>query len=45
MQWDLGLPLLIMLATAIVMVLIVVAARNLIFDARRDEGTDAGPGG
>ena len=41
MAWDLALPLLIMLATAIVGVLIYFSARKLMFDPRAEDGTDS----
>ena len=44
MPWDLGLPLLVALATLILSVGIFWSAKTLLFDARREEGTDAGPG-
>ena len=42
MQWDLGLPLLVMFATGVVMLLIFFGARALLFKPRKDEGTDDG---
>ena len=44
MPWDLGLPLLVALVTLILSIGIFWSARTLLFDARREEGTDAGPG-
>ena len=41
MAWDLALPLLIMLATAIVGVLIFFAAHKIMFDPRAEDGTDS----
>ena len=40
MEWDLGLPLLIMLATGVVMGGIAYAAQQLLFEPRSDEHTD-----
>jgi hypothetical protein len=40
MAWDLGLPLLIMLATAIIGVLILWTARKIMFDPRAEDHTD-----
>ena len=40
MEWELGLPLLVMLATGIVMALIYVAAKNLLFRPRHSDHTD-----
>ena len=47
MHWDLGVPLLVMLATGIVMVAIFYAAKGLIMQAREDDGIDppSGSGG
>lgn len=45
MQWDLGLPLLVILATGAVMLLIFFGARALLFKPRKDEGTDEGSKG
>ena len=44
MPWDLGLPLLVALATLILSIGIFWSAKTLLFDARRREGTDDGPG-
>ncbi len=44
MPWDLGLPLLVALATLILSIGIFWSAKTLLFDARQREGTDAGPG-
>ncbi len=44
MLWDLGLPLLVALATLILSIGIFWSAKTLLFDARRHEGTDDGPG-
>ena len=44
MPWDLGLPLLVALATLILSLGIFWSAKTLLFDARQQEGTDAGPG-
>ena len=44
MPWDLGLPLLVALATLILSFGIFWSAKTLLFDARRGEGTDSGPG-
>jgi predicted permease len=41
MEWDLGLPLLVMLATAIVGILIFFAGRKIMFDPRAEDGTDS----
>ncbi len=40
MLWELGLPLLVMLATCIVMGFLVIAGRKLIFSPRRDDHMD-----
>ena len=40
MPWDLGLPLLVALATLILSIGIFWSARTLLFDARKSEGTD-----
>ena len=45
MPWDLGLPLLVALATLILSLGIFWSAKTLLFDARRREGTDVDPGG
>lgn len=42
MHWDLGLPLLVMLATVIVGVLIYFCARALVFGPREDDRIDDG---
>ena len=44
MPWDLGLPLLVAFATLILSLGIFWSAKTLLFEARRQEGTDAGPG-
>lgn len=44
MEWDLGVPLLVVLATVIVSAGIFYAAKGLIFKARQDEGIDPPPG-
>ena len=44
MPWDLGLPLLVALVTLVLSIGIFWSAKTLLFDARRQEGTDAGPG-
>ena len=44
MPWDLGLPLLVALATLILSIGIFWSAKTLLFDARQQEGTDTGPG-
>ena len=44
MPWDLGLPLLVAFATLILSLGIFRSAKTLLFEARRREGTDAGPG-
>ena len=44
MPWDLGLPLLVALAPLILSIGIFWSAKTLLFDARRREGTDDGPG-
>ena len=44
MPWDLGLPLLVAFATLILSLGIFWSAKTLLFEARRREGTDAGPG-
>ncbi len=41
MEWDLGLPLLVILATGVVMALIYISGRSLIFKPRQKEGYDA----
>ncbi|MDP6474349.1 MAG: hypothetical protein QF449_03115 [Alphaproteobacteria bacterium] len=41
MAWDLALPLLVMLATAIVGGLIFFSARKIMFDPRVEDGTDS----
>ena len=43
MPWDLGLPLLVALATLILSFGIFWAAKTLLFDARRREGIDSAP--
>ena len=40
MPWDLGLPLLVALATLILSLGIFWSAKTLLFDSRRQEGTD-----
>ncbi|MGD9537963.1 MAG: hypothetical protein AB7P52_09855 [Alphaproteobacteria bacterium] len=47
MHWDLGVPLLVILATGILMVGIFYAAKGLIVKGRHDDGIDppAGSGG
>jgi hypothetical protein len=47
MHWDLGVPLLVMLATGILMAGIFYAAKGLIVKARQDDGIDppTGSGG
>lgn len=45
MHWDLGLPLLIVLATGMVMSLIFFGARTLLFKPRKEEGVDEGSEG
>ncbi len=40
MPWDLGLPLLVALATLILSLGIFWSAKMLLFEARRQEGTD-----
>lgn len=40
MEWELGLPLLVMLATGIVMGGIAYAAKKMLFDPRTEEHTD-----
>jgi len=40
MQWDLALPLLIILATILVMAFMFIAARNLLLQPRKDDRTD-----
>jgi hypothetical protein len=42
MPWDLGLPLLVALVTLVLAVGIFWSAKKLIFEARQEEGTDAG---
>ena len=44
MPWDLGLPLLVAFATLILSLGIFWSAKTLLFEARRREGTDTGPG-
>ena len=47
MHWDLGVPLLVILATGLLAVGIFYAAKGLIVKARQDDGIDppAGSGG
>jgi len=45
MPWDLGLPLLVVLATGLVMALIYFGARNLLFKPRKEDRTDENPNG
>ena len=45
MPWDLGLPLLVALATLFLSFGIFWSAKTLLFDARRREGTDEDAGG
>jgi hypothetical protein len=45
MHWDLGVPLLVILATAILAVGIFLSAKGLIVKARQDEGIDPKDGG
>ena len=40
MPWDLGLPLLVALATLILSIGIFWSAKTLLFDARKSESTD-----
>ena len=40
MHWDLGVPLLVVLATVILFVGIALSVRSLIVKARQDEGID-----
>ncbi len=44
MPWDLGLPLLVVLATLVLSVGIFWSAKTLLFDARRHDGTDSDTG-
>ena len=44
MPWDLGLPLLVALATLILSLGIFWSAKMLLFVPRQHEGTDTGPG-
>jgi hypothetical protein len=44
MEWDLGVPLLVVLATLLVGMMIFFAAKSLMFKGRVDEGIDPPPG-
>ncbi len=45
MEWDLGVPLLVILATGLLSVGIYIAAKGLIVKARQDDGLDPKDGG
>jgi len=45
MEWDLGVPLLVVLATTLLFIGIAMAVRNLIVQPRQDEGIDPKDGG
>lgn len=45
MEWDLGVPLLVVLATALLFVGIAYSIKGLIIKARQDDGIDPKDGG